>query len=143
MGKRIARAGLAGFLLGILVLGVGGRLAMRFVAVIIHQTPHFGIGASLGIVLIGGILGLLSGVVYGMLLERSWPTHSSWKGFGYGTLVFAVLVLFQPSAIRAEVSAARAYWWAIVPLFWTLCVCYAVALTTTLHSRIQQPAEAA
>lgn len=138
MGKRIARAGLAGFLIGILVLGLGGRLAMRLVAILIHQTTHFGFGATLGIIVIGGVLGTLAGLAYGIMIERTVPMNAAAKGTLYGTVLFVVLVLFQPPAIRAEVTAARDYWWAIIPLFWVVCLAYAVTLATALDRRSTQ-----
>jgi hypothetical protein len=56
------------------------------------------------------------------------------KGFLFGSALFGMLVLLQPPAIRAEVGAARAYWWAIVPLFWAVCVGYALLLARQLSA---------
>ena len=137
MGRQIGRAALAGMLVGVIVLGLGGRLAMRFVALLIHQAPHLGVGASLGILLIGGILGTLAGAAYGFTLQRRWPARGTTKGFVFGSVLFSLLALLQPPAIRAEVTATRPYWWAIIPLFWAVCVTYAVILARRL------PAEAA
>jgi len=132
MGKQLARAAVAGMVSGVVVLGLGGRLAMRLVALIIHQVPHLGAGASLGILLIGGILGTLAGVAYGFTLQRQWPARETTKGVLFGSALFAILALFQPPTIRAEVAAARAYWWAIIPLFWAVCVGYALVLARNL-----------
>ena len=132
MGKQIGRAALAGMVVGVTVLGLGGRLAMRFVALLIHQVPHLGLGASLGILLIGGILGTLAGAAYGVTLQRRWPARRTIKGVVFGSALFSVLALLQPPAIRAEVAAARAYWWAIIPLFWAVCVGYALMLARQL-----------
>jgi hypothetical protein len=135
MGKHLARAGLAGAIAGILILGLGGRLAMRLVALLTHQAPNFGIVPSLGIFLIGGIIGTLAGVVYGFMPQQRWPGHATLKAFLFGSLLFSVLVLTQPAAIRMEVTAARAYWWAIIPLFWAVCVAYALGLGRGLTPR--------
>lgn len=132
----IVRAALTGTVVGVLVLGILGRIAMRLVALLVHQTPHFGIAASIGIVLIGGILGTLAGVVYGVIPQRRWAGHPTSKGVIFGSALFVVLVLTQPPAIRAEVVAARAYWWAIVPLFWALCIGYALTLTRRLPTTL-------
>jgi hypothetical protein len=132
MGKQLGRAALAGMVVGVVVLGLGGRLAMRLVALLIHQVPHLGIGASLGILLIGGILGTLSGTVYGLTVHRWWPARATMNGLLFGSALFSVLVLLQPQAIREEVAAARAYWWAIIPLFWAVCVGYALVLARRL-----------
>src|SRR5262245_4937472 len=137
MGKQIGRAALAGMVVGVVVLGVGGRLAMRLVALIIHQVPHLGAGASLGILLIGGIQGTVAGAVYGLTLQRPWPARATTKGILFGSALFGVLALLQPQAIRAEVAAARAYWWAIIPLFWAVCVGYALVLARQLPASVR------
>ena len=130
--KRLGRAALTGAIVGVLVLGIAGRLAMRLVALLTRQSTHFGIEASLGIILIGGILGTLSGAVYGLIPHHWWAGRPSLKALSYGSILFGVLVITLPQAIRSEVVAARAYWWAIVPLFWAVCIGYALALTRGL-----------
>ena len=133
--KHLTRAALTGLVAGVLVFGIAGRLAMRLVALLTHQPPHFGIGASLGILFIGGILGTLAGIMHGVIPQQRWASHSTLKAMAYGTAVFGVLVLTQPPAIRTEVMAARAYWWAIIPLFWAVCIGYSLALTRGLRLR--------
>ena len=135
MGKQLGRAALAGMVVGVVVLGLGGRLAMRLVALLIHQEPHLGVGASLGIVLIGGILGTLGGAAYSVTLQGRWPMRVTTKGLFFGTALFSLLTLLQPPAIRAEVMATRAYWWAIIPLFWAVCVGYALILAHRLPAK--------
>ena len=134
MVRQLGRAALAGMIVGVVVLGLGGRLAMRIVALLIHQAPHVGLGATLGVLLIGGILGTIAGAVYGVALQRAWPTRVTEKGFLFGTVLFSVLVVLQPPAIRAEVTPTRPYWWAIVPLFWGVCVVYALMLARQLRA---------
>lgn len=136
MGKQLGRAALAGMIVGVVVLGLGGRLAMRLVALLIHQAPHLGVGATLGIVFIGGVLGTLAGAAYGVTLQRRWPAWVTTKGFFFGSVLFIVLALLQPAAIRAEVTAARAYLWAIIPIFWAVCVGYAVMLARQLSTKV-------
>src|SRR5438105_3494529 len=90
--RRTALAGLvAGLGSGILALGLGGRLAMRVLALVADRPTHFGLGASLGIVLIGGILGVLASLGY-LLVGRRAPGAPALKGALYGTLLFAVLI---------------------------------------------------
>jgi len=137
MVKHLARAGLTGTVVGILILGLGGRLVMRLIALLLHQDPHFGIVPSLGIVLIGGILGTLAGLVYGLIPQQRWPAHTTLKALVYGSLLFGVLVLAKPAA--SEIDAARAYWWAIIPLFWSVCVTYALGLALALSANRAAP----
>jgi len=141
MAKQLGRAALVGLIVGVIILGLGGRLAMRLVALVIHQVPHLGTGASLGILLIGGILGALAGAAYGFMLQPWWPDWKTTKGVLFGSGLFGVLAVLQPPAIRAEVEAARAYWWAIIPLFWAVCVGYSLVLVRRLSAGAR-PADA-
>ena len=143
MVRQLGRAALTGLVVGLVVLGLGGRLARRIVALLIHQAPHLGLGASLGILLIGGILGTLAGLAYGVTLQRRWPAQRTTKGILFGTALFSVLTLLQPPAIRAEVMATRAYWWAIIPLFWAVCISYALMLARQLSTDARPAAPAA
>jgi hypothetical protein len=71
-------------------------------------------------------------VVYGLIPQQRWPGHATLKALVYGSLLFGVLVVAKPAA--SEVAAARAYWWAIIPLFWAICVGYALGLTRGLSA---------
>jgi len=133
MAKRVLRTTLAGLWAGLLTLGVGGRLAMRGVALLLRQQPHFGLEATVGILAIGTVLGTISGLVYALTFARL-PANATLRGLLFGSVLFAVLALFEPPAIRVEIDAARAFLWAIVPLFWTLCLVYAVVLAHSSHT---------
>jgi hypothetical protein len=47
-----------------LLLGIGGRLVMRVIAVAEHQTPAFSPEATAGTLLVGVIIGLVSATLF-------------------------------------------------------------------------------
>ena len=64
-----------GTLLGLAILGVGGRLLMRVVAHMEGRAPAFTPEGSLAVVFYGGVAGAFSGLVYYLLarfIEKSW-----------------------------------------------------------------------
>lgn len=127
MGRRLLTAAAAGLVCGILVLGLGGRVMMRIVALAGHRPVHFGAGATAGIVLIGGILGLIGGLGFG-LLQRVLPGSAAVKGLLYGTLFFVVVVPLQPDPIQAEITELRSIWSIVIPLFWALFLAFGLGV---------------
>src|SRR3954447_26721820 len=64
---REASAGLlAGAAAGI-VLGIGARVAMRMVAVAVHFHPAMSLEGSLGVIIIGVVIGAVAGLIYAPL----------------------------------------------------------------------------
>ncbi len=70
MIRRTGELLLVGVLSGTAFLGIGGRVAMRGLALAVGRPTNFGIGASAGIVLIGSVLGLLGGVLFALVGSR-------------------------------------------------------------------------
>ena len=56
-----------GVLLGLLILGIGGRLLMRVVAHMEGRVPAFTLPGSLTVVFAGTMAGLLAGLIYHLL----------------------------------------------------------------------------
>jgi hypothetical protein len=127
MGRRLLAAAIAGLICGVVVLGLGGRVMMRVVAIAGHRPVHFGAGATAGILLIGGVLGLIGGLGFG-LLQRALPGSAAVKGLLYGTLFFVVVVPLQPAPIQAEITDLRAIWSIVIPLFWALFLAFGVGV---------------
>ena len=127
MLRRFAVSLIAGFIAGIGVLGIGGRVAMRIMAIVAHRETHFGLGATLGIILIGGILGTLASIPFAA--SRRWlPRSALAAGLTYGTVMFFVLIPSMPASIREEIDALRGF---LIPagiLFWAVCTSYAIVL---------------
>ena len=84
-----ARGISAGFLSG-LMLGIGLRLAMRLVALAAGREPHFTLGGTLIIIMVGVVFGAVFGLLFAAM--RQWfPGTTLAKGIGYGAVL---LVLF-------------------------------------------------
>lgn len=100
---------------------------MRVLAIVANRPTHFGLGASLGILLIGGILGVVASIGY-LLVGRRAPGAPALKGALYGTALFAVLVPLQPDAIQEEIHALQGHLLVAGLGFWAVCVGYGVLL---------------
>ena len=58
---------LRGALLGLVILGIGGRLLMRVIAHMEGRVPAFTLQGSTTVVFVGTVAGLLSGLIYHLL----------------------------------------------------------------------------
>ena len=125
--RRFAVSLLSGFVAGVAILGVGGRIAMRIMAVVAHREAHFSLGATLGILLIGGILGTLASIPFAAV--RRWlPRNPVSAGVIYGTAMLMILIPLQPASIRDEITALRGFLLPATLIFWIVCTSYAIAL---------------
>jgi len=104
--SRFARTLLAGPVAGALALGGGGRLAMYASAVHAGRATHFSAGGSLGIVLIGAVLGTIGAALFGLVAWRITRVRIV-HGAVFGLLFLAAIAPLQPPAIRAEADAFR------------------------------------
>jgi len=58
------RSAVLGLLLGTLFLGLGGRLAMRVIAVAQNAATGYSLGGSMTVVFLGALAGLVAGLIY-------------------------------------------------------------------------------
>ncbi len=91
MKRRIVRTALAGFVSGLLVLGIGGRALMRLLAFATPEDPRFTWYGTLQIIVLGALWGLLTGPL--ILAAPSRLRESQ-----LGAVVFS-LVIFALAAI--------------------------------------------
>lgn len=77
---------LVGLAAGIVVLGIGGRIAMRVIALVTGQVPDFSLGGTLEVLVAGAWRGTLGGLIY-LVLRRFFPPTGPWKGLGLGILL--------------------------------------------------------
>lgn len=80
---------LAATIAGIVVLGVGGRLAMAGLALANRSRTGFSWGGSLEVVLLGTFYGAIGGVLLAVL-RRVWPQADRWRGIGLGGMLLGV-----------------------------------------------------
>jgi hypothetical protein len=88
-------------------LGIGARLAMRIVASMSDRMTEFSVGGTLGILFIGSIIGLISGLIF-MVIRQYIPGNGVLKGLSFGTLVYLVLALLLRTALQEEIDPAVA-----------------------------------
>jgi len=72
--------------LGAIVLGVGGRLGMRAIALAQGQSPSFTIDGSIAVVLLGGVAGAVVALIF-LLALAAFPAHRLTRGVFFWTLL--------------------------------------------------------
>jgi hypothetical protein len=124
---------ITGTLLGALILGVGGRLAMAAITASTGASPRFTLGGTLTVMalgaasgLAGGALALISRIAMGRLLpSHVWPQH---------VLFAALLLLVTLRGLRGTAPIGR--WW-----FLPLVAVYGIilAVSTSREAQSQRP----
>lgn len=90
--KRIGIGLVSGFIGGTVIVGIGGRLAMRSIALLAGRQGGFSWGGTWEVVALGLIIGVLSGIVYAMVEKYGLPNESL-NGAIYGIFVFVMLLI--------------------------------------------------
>ncbi len=112
--NRIGAGLVTGAVAGVLIGGIGARLAMRVVALLGEGIPSFSVGGTLGILLMGAVLGAIGGLGFALvrwlLRLRAGDETSSLRnilaGAGYGAILSALVVLPFFLAPTGELSLA-------------------------------------
>jgi len=76
----------AGFVAGIIVLGIGGRLAMAALPTLTGTRPVFSWGGSVEVVLLGAMYGAVGGVILALLIRLGRPVGAT-RGLLLGVLL--------------------------------------------------------
>lgn len=131
---RRALAGIAGGVLaGALILGVGGRLVMRGIALMAGGPPSFELAGSLEVVALGALIGAQAGLVYGLAAPRL-PGRWWVQGGAYGLLVYGA-VLAWPIDGKGAARAFPALVPAVLLLFGVAFVLFGLALAAWMRRR--------
>jgi hypothetical protein len=86
-----------GIAAGIIILGVGGRLLMRGVAVMAGVPPGFSMGGSLEVVISGALYGAIAG-----LTLLAFPIRLGvWRAIGHAAAVFLIIAVTSDAARSA------------------------------------------
>lgn len=123
---------LSGIASGAVVLGVGGRLAMRLVALMASTPTGFTMGGTLEVIGTGTLMGAASGPLY-VFLRQVVPSPRLVKGAAFGALLFVCLVALPPPAARSAVSGIGHPLTPILFLFGALFVGYGLALAAVVE----------
>jgi hypothetical protein len=82
---------LLGIALGVLILGIGGRIAMRVIAHATNAPPGFSFGGTMTVVFMGAVSGLAGGLIYAVL-ARALPHRVATRAVIFG-LILTLLTL--------------------------------------------------
>lgn len=110
------------------VAGVLARIAMRVVAVLGGMTPSFSIEGTLGILVIGALIGAGPGLLYAISLPV-WKATPIRKGLVIG-LSLALLIVVVLFSVDAEGELALAPIWAVAAMFGGIALVYGLVLGT-------------
>jgi hypothetical protein len=103
---------LLGAVVGVVVLGVGGRIAMRAIALANNTPRGFSIGGTATVVFLGALSGVGGGVLYALLyllVPRPRPVRSAVFGVALVLVTLRGLRPIQPLALEWFMPLALAY----------------------------------
>jgi hypothetical protein len=114
--RTIVEPWLVGLLLGagvgLVILGVGGRVAMRAIAIANNTPAGFSIGGTATVVFLGLVTGVGGGLLYALLsqlIPRAWLLRSGMFGAALVLLTLRGLRPMQPLALEWFMPLALTY----------------------------------
>lgn len=90
---------LLGVALGLTILGIGGRVAMRAIAHATNVAPAFSLGGTMTVVAMGALAGAAGGLIYA-ILARFVPNQSVVRSLLFG-VILVLLTLRGLSPVTA------------------------------------------
>jgi hypothetical protein len=91
----------AGILSSFLFLGVGGRFAMRVIAILAEQEPVFTFEGTIAVLVFSTAIGIVGGASF-PFVGKFLPGSTTAKGGAWGLLLFVVLIPMLPADIQQE-----------------------------------------
>lgn len=122
--RRILIGMLAGSTAGAVVLGIGGRLAMRMIGVLGGLDGGFSWGGTLEVILLGAIIGGISGGAYDAL-GRYFDKGRLRAGLLFGLLVYG-MVLVLPIEGKGAAKGFPDLQWAVYGIFGALFIVFGI-----------------
>lgn len=124
---RLARDILAGLAAGIVVLGIGGRLLMRGIAVATGTGTGFSWGGTFEVILFGAIVGLAAGLVYSLILTR-FIKKPVWRAVVLGLGAYLVLAVLPYDVKMAITAFPESVWFPITLSFAVLFLLFGLGV---------------
>ena len=124
-GRPLACAVLAGLASGALVLGIGGRVLMRLLALATGRATGFSLGGSFEVVAAGALYGALGGALLLLVPARL----RGWRAPLHAAALFTVVALSSDAARGAASSVATPARLAALLAFGVLLLGYSMLLT--------------
>lgn len=132
LARAVGRGALAGTIAGLVILGIGGRLVMSFIAWRAAIPVGYTVGGTLEVIVTGVLFGLGGGLIYGAL-AMLWRLDRVTIGAAYGLLYFAGLALHPPPAARSAASGVPQQRPLVLFAFAALFVLYGVSMAALLR----------
>jgi hypothetical protein len=133
--REALRVLILGTLLGLVVLGVGGRLVMAAIAIDSGQRPSFTLGGTTTVIFLGAVSGLAGGAI--ALVSRFVAARflGRWRWMEY-PLFAASLLLVTARGLRGAPAAVHWYFYLLVALYGG-----ALALLASRRRSVSDPAQ--
>lgn len=129
--RLLARGAVAGAVAGTLILGVGGRLVMRIMALLFSpEPPEFSWGGSLDVIGAGAMYGTLAGLLREPLARRL-PRRA--VGPALGVVTYLGIALVSRAAKDAAASVPAPPRLVGLVLFLVLCVGFGIAVDAVVR----------
>lgn len=138
---RALRDLITGAALGALLIGLGGRMVMRLLALAIDREPSFSVGGTAEVIAYGAIIGFLSAALLAIarpVLPRRWPL----QGLILAALAYSGTVATLPAHI-ADTARPFADRMPFVMALFGLCFLLFGLVLARLSSLWSSPAPAA
>jgi MFS family permease len=134
IAKRAIVLGLVGFIVGLVVLGLGGRILMRLLAFVTPEPPRFTLGGTLQIIGAGAVWGGITAPLL-MVVRKYRPRFGRAFGSLFGMVVMAPgLVLFMLfSGFDGDIVAPRLVIVGTVVLFPLLFIMHGIVLESIIR----------
>jgi hypothetical protein len=94
---------LVGIGLGLLILGIGGRIAMRVIAHATNVAPGFSFGGTMTVVFMGAVSGAAGGLIYAVLV-RFVPNRPVVRALLFGVILVLLTLRGLSPASAVSVS---------------------------------------
>ncbi|MGH7678765.1 MAG: hypothetical protein ACRENU_09885 [Gemmatimonadaceae bacterium] len=114
--RSFARTLVTGTMLGLVILGAGGRIAMAMITADAGGTPSFSVGGTMTVVMLGavsGFAGAAMAIVSRIIAERLLP-RAEWIQY---PLFGAMLLLVTMRGLRGTPPAGAGYFFVLVALY--------------------------
>jgi putative exporter of polyketide antibiotics len=89
--------------MGVLILGIGGRVAMRAIAHATNVAPGFTLGGTMTVVGLGAVSGLAGGVIYA-LLAQFLPNRRFVRSILFGVILVLITLRGLSPATALSIS---------------------------------------
>jgi hypothetical protein len=114
--RTVTRTLVVGSILGLVILGVGGRLVMSWITAQAGGTPRYTLGGTLTVVMLGAASGFAGAVMWiaSRAVTERFLARFVWTQYA---LLAAVLLLVTMRGLRGTAQAGSSYFYLLVALY--------------------------